>query len=198
MALPWRDGGGFLPDTRAELAADIVIIAVVVFLFSFFTGLDAQVAYAVGSPSQYFLSSTSSDSERLTLTTKQVDNINFASKNRIGFTSSGDEIGICGGVRNSGEVYDLRVAEGFEETSRTSVTFSCTRPRQVIMHSQPDYSSGLSVEDRSFDGEFQPEYSCIISGEVAASPVTDRVGGLSCWSVSDSGDFTSVPVVLEG
>lgn len=192
------DGPGPLPDSWAEVLTLVFVGFGVVLVFGFYTGLDAQVAYAVGSPGQYFVSNTSSDTESLALSSEQVGDINFASKNRIGVASMGDEIGLCGGVRNSGKVFNLRLAEGFEETSRTGVTFSCVEPRSVVMHSQPDYSSRLSPEDRSFDGEFQPQYSCIVYGELAVSPVSGEVGGINCWSVRSGGEFSRVSVVLQG
>lgn len=199
MALPWSDGGGFMPDTKAELLADVIVVAAIVFLFSFFTGLDAQVAYAVSSPGSYFFSSVDKDSSNvLFLNEDQLDNINFATKNRIGVASLGEEIGMCAGVMENGRISMLRPAEGFKNTSRSSVTFSCSKPRELIIHSQPSYSSKLSAEDKSFKGEFQPEYSCIVFSELAASPVTGRVGGLNCWSIGEGGEFTSVPVVLKG
>lgn len=197
MVLPWSDGNGFLPDTKSEVALDIVIIVFVSLIFAFFTGLDAQVAYMTSSPVQYFSSNTASDVESLKLSSEQVGDINFASKNRLGFTSSGDEIGLCSGVRSTGQIFDLRVAEGFEDTSRTSVRFSCVQPRELVMHSQPGYSKSLSAEDKSFEGEFKPRYSCIVYGELAASPVSGEVGGLSCWSVGDTGEFTDVSVFLK-
>lgn len=192
MKLPWSDGTGWKPDSTGELVADALLIFLIVMTFSFFTGLDAQVSYIVNTPGQYF-SSTSENSE-IVLTNSQISDVNFAAKNRIGFTSPGDEIGLCGGVRDSGEVFNLRVADGFEETSRDSVTFECSKPRELIMHSQPGYNSGLSAEDKSFDGEFKPQYSCIVFGELAVSPVSGEVGNLNCWKVSE-GSFEQVSVL---
>jgi len=190
---PFRDGTGPLPDSRLEVLADVVLIVFVAGLFSFFTGLDAQVSFAASNPQTYFFGSGDVDSEKVVLDQDEVDLLNSASKNRIG-TGVGDEIGFCGGIQESGDVFDLRLAEGLE-TSRDSVRFSCVKPRNFAVHTQPGGISGLSVEDKSFDGEFMPDVSCILFEELAVSPVNNRVGGLSCWSVSEDGSFSEIPVL---
>jgi hypothetical protein len=184
VVLPFADGKGILPDSRLELAGDIMIIVFVVGAFTIFSGLDAQINYVVESPTSYF--SVAETSNDVVISEDQISELNFATKNRIGFNSVGDEIGFCGGIRSDGTVYDLRVAEGLE-TSRDMVKFSCSTPRSFIVHSQP-YSGELSEEDKSFEGEFRPEVTCILYEEVAASMFNDRVSGLNCWSVPDQDD----------
>lgn len=184
MSFPLKDGKGPLPDSMLELVADIGLILFVGLAFSYFTGLDAQVSYALESPSSYFSVSDSIQGEEIVLDQTEIDLLNSASKNRIG-TNVGDEIGFCGGIRSNGQVYDLRLAEGLE-TQRDSVRFSCSSPRNFIVHTQP-YSGELSDEDKDFGGEFRPNVTCIVYEELAVSPLNSRVGGINCWSVPSSG-----------
>lgn len=184
------DGSGPLPDSNQELLAWIGIAVFVAVTFGFFTGLDAQVNYLVSAPGDYFLSNSEEDT--VVFSQEDVNGLNFASSNRVGFDSIGDEIGFCAGIR-SNSVYDLRVADGFEETSRTSVTFNCAMPRSLVIHTQPDFSEGFSPEDLDYKDEFTPEVSCILYREATISPVSGKISGLNCMDVS-SGENV-VPVV---
>jgi len=129
---------------------------------------------------------------------EQISGISFSTKNRIGADAVGGEIGICGGIRNDGSVYDLRVAENVNEMTFQSVQFSCVQPYNILMHSQPG-SDELSQEDKDFESEIRPDVACIISSELVVSPA-DRVMGVTCWNVpeADSGSFTEIPVSLQG
>lgn len=60
-----------------------------------------------------------------------------------------------------------------------------------MVHSQPRFGDKLSDEDKSFDGEFQPDVSCIVFNEVVVSPVSGEVNGLRCWNVLGDGDDAS-------
>jgi len=194
MGFPLADGRGVMPDSWRELLGYAVVV---VFLGGVlvFTGVDAQIEYAVTDPGTYFGLSVSDSPQEDTIvfTNQQVDGLNFATKNRIGINPVGDEIGLCGGIRDSGSVYDLRVAEGFSSTSPTSVKFSCALPRDLTVHSQPGFTERFSDEDLSYQGEFRPVFSCIQFREAVVSPVSGRVSGLNCID-TESGD-TVVPVV---
>lgn len=200
MALSWSDGKGWRPDTVPELA--FVVFAVLgVGLTLVFTGADAQIEYALTQPGSYFGLSTVQDADgeinKVVLDQEQISGISFSTKNRIGVDAVGGEIGICGGIRNDGSVYDLRVAENVNEMTFQSVQFSCVRPYNVLMHSQPG-SDQLSQEDKDFNGEIRPDVACIISSELVSSP-TNRVMGITCWNVPETGSsgFTEIPVYLE-
>jgi len=161
-----------------------------------FTGLDAHVEYVLTNPAGYAgLSAASNGSSGggVVFTQSQLQGIEFSTKNRIGYDTVGDEIGICGDLRGDGSVTDLRVADGFEETSRTSVTFGCAQPRSLIMHSQPGYSSQQSAEDKSFDGEFRPEVSCIVYSQ----PVVSPLGGLEGINCFEAGTDRTVSVSVK-
>lgn len=192
---PLRDGKGPMPDSWTEaLVWTSVVVGVSMVLV--FTGVDDQLQFAVSSPVEYAgLSTVSAEdgSEKVVFSRGELSGIEFSTKNRVGYDSVGDEIGLCAGIGDSGEVYDLRVAEGFEETSRTSVTYSCSTPRGLILHSQPDYSSGQSAEDKSFDGEFRPAVSCIVFNKPVVSPA-GSVEGLNCF---DAGTDDRVRVVVQ-
>jgi len=199
MSLPWSDGKGWRPDTYSELG--FTLLAVLgVGLVLVFTGLDAQIEYALTQPGSYFgLSTASTDTgeiNKVLLDQEEFDGLSFTTQNRIGMDAVGSEIGFCGGIRNSGEVYDLRLAEGFSEVTFTSVIFSCTEPFNLIGHSQPG-SGELSEEDRDFDGEIQPDVTCIVYKELIVSPISNEIGGINCWRVSSNGNgFTEIPVYL--
>jgi len=198
--LPWSDGRGWRPDTYGELGFTLLAVMGVA-LALVFTGVDAQVEYALTQPSSYFgLSTTSTDSgeiNKVVLGQEQFDGLSFTTKNRVGMDAVGSELGFCGGIRDNGNVYDLRLAEGFDELTFRSVSFSCTQPYNLLGHSQPG-SGDLSAEDKSFDGEIQPEVTCIIYKELTVSPVSGEVGGINCWSVGSNGDgFTEIPVYLQ-
>lgn len=194
MSFPLADGKGVMPDSWREAFGYVIVIVFWGGLLVF-TGVDAQIEYALTSPGSYFGLSVVDSPEESTIvfTSEQVDGLNFATKNRIGINPIGDEIGLCGGIRDGVDVYNLRVAEGFSSTSPTSVTFSCALPRDLTVHSQPGFSDGFSEEDLDYRGEFRPEVSCIQFREAVASPVSGKVSGLNCID-TESGD-TVVPVV---
>jgi len=192
---PWPDGNDAWLEWLFVLSVALGVGGVLVF-----TGLDAQVEYAVTQTGDYFdLSSADSenvDIDRVLLEESDIQGLEFSTSNRIGADAVGGEIGICGGIRGDGSVFDLRVAEDVNEMTFESVQFSCVPPYNLIMHSQPG-SDMLSDEDKDFDGEIRPDVTCIISSELSVS-ITDRVLGISCWdapSVS-GGEFVEIPVYL--
>lgn len=180
---PVSDGSGPAPDSWIEAVTWIGLVVLVAGVLVF-SGVDDQIQFAVSSPSEYAglsAASVGDDGSGVVVFERgQLSGIEFSTKNRIGYNAVGDEIGLCAGLSESGDVFKLRVAEGFEDTSRDSVTFSCSSPREVILHSQPDYSSGQSAEDKSFDGEFIPEISCIVFNRPVVSPA-GTVQGLNCF-----------------
>lgn len=192
------DGYGPFPDgdDKALEWLFVSVVAVGVGAGLVFTGLDAHVEYVLTNPAGYAglsAASNGSTGDGVVFTQDQLQGIEFSTKNRIGYDTVGDEIGICGDLRSDGSVSELRVADGFEETSRTSVTFSCANPRSLILHSQPGYSDQQSAEDKSFKGEFAPEISCIVYSE----PVVSPLGGLEGINCFEAGTDNSVSVSVE-
>lgn len=197
--LPWSDGRGWRPDTYKELG--FTLLAVMgVGIALVFTGVDAQVEYALTHPGSYFGLSTVQDADgeinKVVLDQEEIDGLSFTTQNRVGMDAVGSELGFCGGIRSSGEVYGLRLAEGFDEVTFTSVSFSCTQPFNFLGHSQPG-SGELSEEDKDFENEIKPDVTCIVYKELTVSPVSNQVGGINCWDVSQNGNgFTDIPVVM--
>ena len=191
MALPWSDGGGFLPDTKAELTADIVIIGVVVFLFSFFTGLDAQVQYLATAPGDYLVSG---EDEGLEFTSDSIDLMNEVSSRSIGFDPVAAERLYCGEIRN-GVVRNFRLADYIKDSDLTSVSGGCESPVDVWVHSQPSGNADFSEEDKDLESS-GAEFTCVQYSEISSSLVNQRLGGISCYDISQG--FEEVPVFLEG
>jgi hypothetical protein len=189
----------FSLDTREDYFFLAMGVFLASFAFLYFSGLDAQVEYALSSPGQYFSTSNTNESvERVVLTDEAVSGLNFVSKNSIGVDSVGSERGFCSGLRSDGTVYDFRLADGIESSSRQSITFSCVEPRDLVLHSQPSGVSDLSQEDMDFEGELLPDVTCIQFGEVVSSPLNSRVSGVDCWDVVDGGDsFVEIRVFRE-
>lgn len=193
-------GYGPLPDGRDKFL-EWGFVVFTAFLFGavmVFTGLDAQVEYALTEPGSFTgLSTVSSDSEidKVVLNQRELDGVSFTSQNRIGMNPAGSEIGFCGGIGDDGDVFDLRLAEGFDEVSFDSVQFSCVKPYNFIGHTQPG-SSELSAEDKDFTGEIRPDVTCIVSSELTVSPVSRRVGGVDCWFVTSENGFEEIPVYI--
>jgi len=185
------DGSGPLPDSNWECLAWIGIAVLVAGMFTVFSGLDSQVAYAASAPSDYFLSTMSNDLDSLYFTENQLSLMNSASKNSLGPNSIGAERGYCGGVRN-GNVRQFRLADVIHSSDRTSIQFACGSPFEIAVHTHPSGSDELSEGDRSIENPGL-EYTCIQYSEISASPVTGRLNGISCFDV-DSG-FESIPVL---
>jgi len=196
---PVRDGSGPAPDSWTEAVTWVGALLGITALLVF-TGLDAQIQYMVSEPGLYFSgilsfgSSSVGDVEKVVLTDEAVSGMNFASSNSLGYDSIGSERGYCSGLREDGTVYDFRLADDIESSSRTSIVFSCGTPRELTVHSQPGFSGQPSEEDMSFSGEFQPEISCIQFREITVSPFNSKVSGINCWSTENG--FNEVPVLV--
>jgi len=193
MGLPWKDGSGWRPDSRAELAADVVMLSLLALSFGFFTGLDAQVQYVATAPGDYIVSSQG-DEQALYFTDDSVELMNDVSSRSLGMDAVAAERLYCGEVRDS-VVRNFRFADFIEDSTVTSVKGSCESPVDVWVHSQPDGSDELSAEDK--DLESDTDYTCIQSSEIAVSPVSDNLNGLKCWNIVDNGEgFNEIPVKL--
>jgi hypothetical protein len=193
MGFLLRDGRGWRPDSRMELAADIVLAVLIIGAFTFFTGLDAQINYIASAPEDYFLSSANTQDNSITFNQDQIELMNSASKNSLGSNTIGAERGFCGGIRN-GNVRKFRLADIIQESDRTSISFACGQPFEIAVHSQPDGSSELSEEDRDMSGEAKVEVTCIQFSEISSSPLTSELYGISCFNPSN--DFKEIPVYL--
>jgi len=183
MGLPWKDGSGWRPDSRAELFADIVLVFLVALMFGFFTGLDAQVQYVATAPSDYFVGGPSDGIE---FTSESVELMNDVSSRSLGLDAVAAERLYCGEVRN-GVVRDFRLADYIEDSTLTSVSGRCESPVDVWVHSQPSGSDELSEEDKSLEST-GASYTCIQSSEIAVSPVTGELNGLTCWEIINYGE----------
>jgi len=189
------DGKGPLPDSNLEILSWISIGLLVAGGFVYFSGLDAQLEFMVSEPRNYFgLDGDFEQGSEVIFSQKDIDLMNTVTVNRLGANAVGGEVGFCGGVDSSGDVFDFRLAENLD-TSLTGVRFECVTPRSLTVHSQPFSSGDLSDEDKSFEGEFRPDVTCIQFAELSVSPVSGLVGGINCFDV-DNG-FEDLEVVRE-
>jgi len=190
MGLPWKDGSGWRPDSRAELIADIALISLVALGFGFFTGLDAQVQYLATAPGDYVFNGESD--EAVYFTSESVELMNDVGSRSVGFDAVAAERLYCGEIRNS-VVRNFRLADFIQDSTLTSVKGSCQSPVDIWVHSQPSGSDELSEEDKELESD--ASYTCIQYSEVAVSPVSGNLNGLKCWSIVDQGQsFEEVPV----
>lgn len=188
------DGKGPLPDSNWEAAAYLSIGLSVALLFGFVSGLDAQVEYFVSAPGDY-LASSNTDAERsVVFSEENIELMNSVSQNSLGSDSIGSERGFCGGLRNN-TVYDFRLADIIKESDRESITFACTNPFDLAVHSQPDGVKQLSEEDKDLRGEAKVTYTCIQWAEISSSPISKALYGISCYDAENG--FEEVPVLMQ-
>jgi len=194
MGLPWRDGKGWRPDTRAELFADIILVGFVALSFGFVSGLDAQVEYVATAPGDYFLPMEGGENS-VYFTEDSVDLMNSASKNSLGSNAIGAERLYCGELRNS-VTRNFRLADVIDDSTLTSVVGSCIDPVDIWVHSQPDGNSDLSREDKDLEST-GASYTCIQYSEIASSPITGKLNGVNCWDIVANGaSFEPVNVYM--
>lgn len=185
MGFPLRDGKGWRPDSRMELLADIVLAVLIIGAFGFSTGLDAQVQYLATAPSDYMFSSAELDEGDLEMTEEDIQLLNSVNARSLGSDAVASERLYCAELRN-GVVRNLRLADRIDSSSLTSVAGGCLGTVDVFLHTQPDGSSQLSEEDKDLEST-GVSYTCIQYSEIAASPVSGKLGGLNCWEIVDEG-----------
>lgn len=195
MGFPLRDGKGWRPDTRKELAGYMVFGLVIAGAFAYSTSLDAQARYLVTDAPSYF--SVADSSEGVTFSETDIDRMRWASITSVGSGAFGDERLFCGSITESGSVESIRLADDIRLSEYDSVSGACRSrfPSQDInffVHSQPG-SDSLSEEDMEL--ETQVPYTCIVYEEMAISPVSREVDGINCWEVVNNGqEFEPVSV----
>lgn len=190
------DGSGPLPDSYQELAAWVGIGIFVVSIFAFSTTADAQIRFMITDTTNYF-SASDSPKEGVAFTEQQISNMRWASVTSVSDSAFGDERLFCGFITSDGNVESIRLADDIISSEFDSVSGACRSrfPSQNInffVHSQPG-SDELSDEDR--DLETSVPYTCIVYEEMAISPVSSKVSGISCYEVVGNGEsFSEVPV----
>lgn len=194
MKLPWRDGGGALPDTGRELFFDLVMLFSLSLLFVF-TGLDAQVESAVEDTGTYFSFSSNVPDDGVVFDQEDVDLMNTVSERSLGVDAVAAERLYCGEVTN-GRVTNFRLADTIDSSTLTSVSGSCIAPVDIFVHSQPDGSESLSEQDMDLEST-GTSYTCIQYSEIVSSPFNSKLSGINCWEIVGNGeDFVRVPVFV--
>jgi hypothetical protein len=187
------DGRGPLPDSNRETLFLLSLVVTVVFMFTFFSGLDRQVEYIVSTPVDYFSSVENSD-EAVTFSNEDVDLMNEVSSRSLGSDAVAAERLYCGSVLN-GNVRNFRLADIISDSTLTSVAGSCTGDIDIFVHSQPSGSDQLSQEDKDLEST-GISYTCIQYAEITGSTVNNRLNGINCWKIIDEGQsFEPVPVL---
>lgn len=190
------DGEGPLPDSWIEAVTWIGALVAVTALFAFSTTADAQLRFLVSDASGY-LSAGETSEKGVVFTEEQISRMRWASITSVGDSAFGDERLFCGSITDDGRVESIRLADDIRSSEIDSVSGACVSrfPQQDInffTHSQPG-STMLSDEDK--DLKSPVPYTCAIGFEMAVSPVSNRVNGISCYEVVDGGEeFIEVPV----
>jgi len=185
LGFPLRDGKGWRPDSRMELAADIVLVVLVVGAFTFFTGLDAQINYVASAPGDYMFSSAELDEGDLEMTKDDIDLLNSVNSRSLGSDAVASERLYCAELR-SGVFRNLRLADRIDSSTLTSVRGGCVGQVDAWVHTQPSGSDSLSEEDKDLEST-GVGYTCIQYSEIAVSPVSGKLNGLNCWEIIDEG-----------
>lgn len=195
MKLPWRDSGGPLPDTGSELLFDLVLLSSLGLLLVF-TGVDAQIQYAVEDTKTYFSLNGDVPENAVVFNQESVDLMNTVSERSLGVDAVASERLYCGEVSNQ-RVVNFRFADDIDSSEIDMVSGSCTSPVDIFVHSQPDGLKVLSDEDRSLESP-GISFTCIQFAEISSSPFNKELSGINCWNVLDNGEgFEQVPVFLE-
>lgn len=155
---------------------------------------DAQYRFVLRDGLDAFGDNESAD---LAFTEEQFQTINDISGTSWGPEAEGDERLFCFKV-NDGVVTEFRFVDNVSESTRTSISGECTSVYSNtrfdgFLHTQPDYSSSLSEEDKDIESPESVRFTCISYDRVVL--VNGEVGGLNCWEITGPEDdlkFTEI------
>jgi len=185
------------PKKKIVLGKAMMLVGIVagIVITVFYTPVSGQAAFLLEDTTAYI--SERPDDADLIFPQEQVDTMNTVGQFSLGYGAFASERMYCFTVTD-GLVTRFRLADYIEDSDLRSVSGGCVGNVDGFVHTQPDGFTRLSEEDK--DLETDVEYTCIQYREIAESPVSGQVNGVTCWQVSGSLDdpaFEEVEVGIQ-